>query len=61
MNGMKPKFIDHKDQQYYYEKPNPYVNPTLNHVNLPELSRYAKRTGKKLVDITKEELEQFVI
>jgi len=40
---------------------NTYVNAESCHVNLLELSRYAKRTGKKLVELTKEEVDKFAI
>ena len=45
----------------YYETPNPYVNAPSCHVNLLELSRYAKRCGKKLVELTQEEVKKFSI
>ena len=62
MNGTKPKFLDESAlQKDYYEQPNPYVNPPSCNVNLLELSRYAKRMGKKLVDLTTEEVNKFSI
>ena len=45
----------------YYETPNPYVNAPSCHVNLLELSRYARKKGKKLVDLSQEEVNQFLI
>ena len=45
----------------YYETPNPYVNAPSCHVNLLELSRYAKKCGKKLVELTQEEVKKFSI
>ena len=62
MNGAKPKFLDgstlfHK----YYEQANPYINAPSCHVNLLELSRYAKKCEKKLVDLTQEEVNKFKI
>ena len=46
MNGMKPKFMENSViQQSYYEQPNPYVSAPSCHVNLLELSRYAKKKG----------------
>lgn len=47
MNGTKPKFITEKVEPGYYNKPDPYVNAPSCHVNLLELSRYAKKQGKK--------------
>ncbi len=62
MNGMKPKFLENATiQPSYYEQPNPYVNAPSCHVNLLELSRYAKQCGKKLIDLTKEEVQKFSI
>ncbi|MBS6195793.1 MAG: hypothetical protein KH828_09465 [Clostridiales bacterium] len=61
MNGTKPNFINGNVKKEYYEKPNPYANPVSCHVNLLELSRYAKKAGKKLVELTKEEVEKFAI
>ena len=45
----------------YYEPPNPYVNAPSCHVNLLELSKYAREKGKKLADLSKEEVNQFLI
>lgn len=62
MNGTKPKFLENTIMQpSYYEQPNPYVNAPSCHVNLLELSRYAKQCGKQLVDLTKEEVQKFSI
>lgn len=44
----------------YYETPNPYVNAPSCHVNLLELSKYAREKGKKLADLSKEEVNQFL-
>lgn len=61
MNGTKPKFITEKVEPGYYNKPDPYVNAPSCHVNLLELSRYAKKQGKKLTDLTKEEVNRYSI
>lgn len=62
MNGTKPKFMeDSIPHQGYYEQPNPYVNAPSCHVNLLELSRYAKKCGKKLTELTREEVQRFSI
>lgn len=62
MNGMKPKFMENTvPNQSYYEQPNPYINAPSCHVNLLELSRCAKKYGKKLVDLTQEEVKKFSI
>lgn len=62
MNGTKPRFLENEViTPSYYEKPNPYVNAPSCHVNLLELSRYAKKCGKKLADLTQEEVKRFSI
>ncbi len=62
MSGTKPKFMENSTlSQNYYEQPNPYVNAPSCHVNLLELSRYAKKCGKKLIDLTQEEVKKFSI
>ncbi|MCL2254497.1 MAG: hypothetical protein FWC09_08645 [Lachnospiraceae bacterium] len=61
MNGMKPNFLTEVIQDDYYKKPNPYVNAPSCHVNLLELSRYAKRNGKELAELSKEDVKKFTI
>lgn len=62
MNGTKPKFWeDTNPESTYYQKPDPYKNAPSCNVNLLELSRYAKRAGKKLVELTREEIQKFSI
>ena len=62
MNGKRPKFMENSIlNQSYYELPNPYVNTPSCHVNLLELSRYAKKCKKKLVELTQEEVKKFSI
>ena len=62
MNGTKPKFLENTlINSSYYEQPYPYTNAPSCHVNLLELSRYAKKCGKKLMELTQEEVKQFTI
>ena len=66
MNGIKrrplPKFLEGEPLPVgYYEPPNPYVSAPSCHVDLPALSKYAKKTGKKLTELTKEEVKKFAI
>ena len=62
MNGTKPKFLENITlMPQYYASPNPYENAPSCHVNLLELSRYAKKRGKKLVELTSEEVQRFSI
>lgn len=60
MNGVKPLFLENSTlSPDYYSKPDPYRNPPASNVNLLELSRYAKSVGKKLIELSKEEVERF--
>ncbi len=62
MNGTKPKFMeDSIITPSYYEQPDPYVNAPSCHVNLLELSRYARKCGKKLAELTQDEVRNFLI
>ena len=62
MNGMRPKFLENSIvKRGYYEQPSPYVNAPSCHVNLLELSRYAKKCGKKLAELTREEVKKISI
>lgn len=62
MNGTKPKFLEKATiSPSYYKRPNPYVNAPSCHVNLLEMSRYAKKCGKKLIELTEEEVKKFSI
>ena len=49
MNGTKPRFMEN------------LVNAPSCHVNLLELSRYAKQCGKKLIELTQDEVKRFLI
>ena len=60
MNAIKPHFL--KESQLtedYYKQPDPYVNAPSCHVHLLELSRYAKKHKKCLVDLSAEEVNNF--
>ena len=66
MNGTKTsersKFLECVElPDSYYETPDPYKSAPSCNVNLLELSRYARKNGKKLVELTKEEVQQFAI
>ena len=45
----------------YMSPPNPYKNPPKSKLNLLELGRYARRVGKKIEELTAEEILQFKI
>ena len=60
MNGEMPKYLVNEVlPQGYYDAPNPYKPMPEAEVNLLELSRYAKGVGKKIIDLTKEEVEKY--
>lgn len=60
MNGMKPEFLKGKKlSSSYYEAPDPYTSVPSGNTNLLELSRYAKEAGKKLAELTAEEVDRF--
>lgn len=66
MNGTeqfeKPKFLEGIQMTPgYTAPPDPYVNAPTCHVDLPALSRYAKAQGKRLTELTKEEVEKFAV
>ena len=66
MNGTetitKPKFLENEElPPSHYEAPDPYKSAPSCNVNLLELSRYARKIGKKLIELTKEEILQFAI
>ena len=62
MNGIKPAFLENTvPESFYYEAPNPYMDAPACNVNLLALSRYARSVGKKLTDLTKEEVNRFSV
>lgn len=64
MNGTKPEFLKKSTLNFssnYFKKPDPYTNAPSCHINLLELSRYAKKHGKKLVELTSNEIKKFSI
>ena len=55
-----PKFLEGEPlPPGYLEPPNPYVNPPTRKVDLGSLAKYARENGKRIVDLTKEEVAQF--
>ena len=75
--SMKPNFLKNSEDSenkniyytdklsvssdFYYGDIAPYkVSPSC-HINLLELSRYAQKLGKKLVELTQEEINKFAI
>ena len=66
MNGTEmirlPRFLEGEPlPDGYYESPNPYESAPSCHIDLPALARYARTVGKKLTDLSKDEVKQFAI
>lgn len=63
MNGIgEPRFLQgQKLNKGYYDIPSPYENAPSCHVDLLALTRYAKKQGKRLIELTAEEVERFRI
>ncbi|MDO5408373.1 MAG: hypothetical protein Q4F28_13755 [Eubacteriales bacterium] len=60
MNGMKPEFLKGVNlPKSYFEAPDPYSSVSTGNTNLLELSRYARQTGKKLTELTSDEVRRF--
>ena len=60
MSGIKsPKFLENNIPTGYYEDVNPYKDAPRGNINLLELSRYARKVGKKLYDLNKTEVQMF--
>ena len=63
MNGTRiPKFMEGEElPRGYYDPPDPYSDPPKSNYNLLRMSQYAKKNGKKIVELTKEEASQFAV
>lgn len=62
MNGTMPEFLNTTSlPDGYFDAPDPYSLPPASGVNLLELSKYARKHGKKLADLSKEEVDSFAI
>ena len=55
----KPAVILADSMEEYMAPPNPYKNPPKGKLNLLELGRYAERVGKRIDELTAEEILQF--
>ena len=57
-----PKFLEGEPLPVgYFDPPNPYESAPSCHVDLPALARYARKVGKRITELTKEEVRQFAI
>ena len=62
MSRTKPLFLENATlNSNYYQQPSPYIIAPSCHVNLLELSRYARQFGKRLIEVTPEEVQKFSI
>lgn len=61
MSEMKPNFLKESMPESYYLEQNPYLETVSCNVNLLELSRYARKHNKRIMDLTKEEVRKFAI
>ena len=59
MNGTKKPVILAESMKAYRATPNPYKSAPSMGVNLLELSRYARKVGKEMCELTKEEFDLF--
>lgn len=62
MNGIrKPAVILADSMEEYLAMPDPYKNPPKSKLNIFKLGEYAERVGKKIEDLTAEEILQFKV
>ena len=62
MNGTrKPAVILADSMEEYMAPPNPYKNPPKSKLNIFKLGEYAERVGKKIEELSAEEILQFKI
>lgn len=60
ISGKLPKLLEGEPlPKGYYSPPDPYDDTPMCNVSLFELSRYVRRCGKPLVELTKEEVNKF--
>jgi hypothetical protein len=66
MNGTDivriPKFLEGETLPAgYYEAPDPYSNPPKSQYNIRAMVNYARKQGKQVTDLSKEEVEPFLL
>ena len=66
MNGTNivriPKFLEGETLPAgYYEAPDPYSNPPKSQYNIRAMVNYARKQGKQVTDLSKEEVEPFLL
>lgn len=65
MNGTSiikiPRFLEGEPLPVgYYDPPNPYANPPKSKYNFRAMVNYAQSKGKKVTDLSKEEVRPFL-
>ncbi len=66
MNGTDivriPKFLEGETLPAgYFEAPDPYSNPPKSQYNIRAMVNYARKQGKQVTDLSKEEVEPFLL
>ena len=62
MNGIrKPAVILADSMKEYMATPDPYKEPPKSKLHIQKLVRYAERVGKKIDELTAEEILQFKV
>ncbi len=57
-----PKFLEGEElPEGYYDPPDPHREPPKSRYDLRAMIRYAREAGKEVVELTKEEANQFLI
>ena len=62
-DGFKlPRFLEGEElPEGYFDPPDPYREPPKCRYDLRAMTRYAREVGKKVVELTKEEANQFLV
>ncbi len=62
MNGIEVKYWEGRTPEpEYYAPVDPYQEQPPCRYNLKELSRYARKVGKPIAELTYDEVEQFAV
>ena len=66
MNGTEvikiPRFLEGEQLPAgYFDPPDPYSNPPKSQYNLRAMVNYALQNGKKITELSKEEVRPFLI
>ncbi len=62
LNGNRPRYMEGRElPDTYYDMPDPYREPPKGVVNLLALSKYLAVNGKKVAELSAEEMTQFFV